>query len=313
MYLITGANGFIGKNLIGFLKQRGIPVRTVSRLKECSYPIEDFNDQINWSKALQGVKVVIHLASKVHDFDNENKNRWHEYLVTNVKATENLAKSAANAGVKRLIYLSSIKVNGEKTDYDKDFQDTLNDKPIGLYALSKFQAEKSLMQISSKTELELIIIRPSLVYGPGVKANFLKFLDIIHTGIPLPFGSIKNFRSLCYVYNLVDFIYHLSNIENVPKFPLLFADPYPLSTKEIIIIISRIFNKKVSLIPIPEFLLVLIFKFFRKYENYSKLIDSLRVDVDKSISSVNYKFKFNSKEGLENTAMWYLRKIVNKK
>ena len=311
MYLITGANGFIGRNLVNFLKKRGVPVRTVSRLKECSYPIKDFNDQINWSKALEGIEVVIHLASKVHNLDN--KNIWDEYLLTNVKATEKLAKSAANAGVKRFIYISSIKVNGEKTTYENDFHDTLNDNPIGLYAISKFQAEKVLRKISNQTELELIIIRPSLVYGPGVKANFLRLLNIINSGIPLPFGSIQNLRSICYVGNLVDFIYHLSRIENIPKSPLLFSDPLPLSTKEIIIIISRIFKKKIFFIPIPEFLLLFFLKIIGKYENYSKLIDSLKINVEKSIDVVSYKIKYNSKEGLEKTAMWYLKNISNNK
>ncbi len=308
MIAITGSTGFVGKNLIFFLQKNMIPFRAFSRKKKNGYYfIPDFSSKTNWSIPLKNIETIVHLASKVHCFGVNNKEEIDEFEEINVRATENLVRSAALAGVKRFIFLSSIKVNGEYTKRNKPFCDFENDKPEGPYALSKKKAEIILRKICNENNIELFIIRTPLIYGPYVKANFLKLINLVEKGFPLPFGLINNERSICYVENLVEFIYFLSKGKNINENQFLFSDIEPISTKKLISIIASNLKSKTFLIPIPKMYLLRICKIIGKYQEITKLTDSLEIDSKRILFSTNFEIKYSSEEGIFKTIKWYLQ------
>jgi len=196
---VTGSNGFIGKALCKVLKKKNFKLRKIQRKKAKDIvQINNINQGTNWDDTLDSVDVVIHCASIVHDFKNID---FKYYDQINIKGTLNLFKSSINAGVKKFIYLSTIKVNGEYTKESMPFSISSKPCPKGNYAISKYKAEKYLIKLAKKEKIDLIIIRPPLVYGPEVKANFLNLMKVTSRGIPLPFLGLKNKRSFIFIGN----------------------------------------------------------------------------------------------------------------
>lgn len=221
--LVTGANGFVGSALVPELILQGYDVKQLVRTKNSyaksnikTFYIDSIDNNIDFKKLLAGVDVVIHLAARVHVMREIYSNSLNEYRRINVDATLNLARQAASYGIKRFIFVSSVKVNGELTEKNSQF--TADDKPnpADAYSISKMEAETALRMLSKETDMDLVILRPPLIYGPGVKANFFSMMQLLYKNPPLPFGNIKNNRSLVYIYNLVDLI--LKVIEH-PKAP----------------------------------------------------------------------------------------------
>lgn len=283
---ITGATGFVGQALCHLLLEKGWRVRAAVRSTsgENPLPIEceqwqcgDLNQTVDWQSGLKDVDYVFHLAAHAHQLPDAipNDPRW--YAVNEI-ATRELAKAAAKAQVKRLIFVSTIKVNGEAT-FDKPFTEEDPPNPYDDYAKSKLAGEMALKAVSDETGLDWTIIRPPLVYGPGVGANFMQLVKLVKTGIPLPLGSVKNKRSLIYVGNLVACLYACATHPKATKELFLVADEPALSVPELITQISQsLGQKRVPLFPFPVGLLRLIGKITGKKYAVERLVGSLEIN-----------------------------------
>ena len=239
--LVTGATGFVGRFLSAKLLAEGCSVRGTllafenpASLVKGVEPvvIEPLGPDTPWSQALCGIDTIIHLAARVHIMDDPSADPLTEFLKVNTEGTKHLALKAAKAGVKRLVFISSIKVNGEETEaaYSEDSPA----QPSDPYGISKWEAEQGLRQIEAETGLEVVIVRPTLVYGPGVKANFLNMMKVVHRSIPLPLASIKNKRSLVYIGNLVDALATCAMHPAAAGQTFLVSDGEDVSTPELI-------------------------------------------------------------------------------
>jgi nucleoside-diphosphate-sugar epimerase len=206
--LVTGATGFVGSRLCGLAKERGFKVRRSGRHSGNNKDVitREIGPDTDWSGALKDVATIVHLAARVHVMVDKALDPLSEFRRVNVDGTVNLARQAGQAGVRRFVFVSSVKVNGESTKPGKPF--TIGDppNPQDFYAMSKLEAEQSLRRMERETGLEVVIIRPPLVYGPGVKANFLRLMQGVQKGMPLPLGLVRNKRSLVALDNLVDLI-----------------------------------------------------------------------------------------------------------
>jgi nucleoside-diphosphate-sugar epimerase len=210
-FLVTGANGFVGRALCGVLVQHGHFVKGAVRCsvvtknsKTSQVVVGEINSQTDWTVALTGIEVVIHLAARVHVMQETSTDPLRDFRCTNVLGTEQLARVAAANGVKRFVYVSSIKVNGEETIGDHRYSEIDAASPQDPYGVSKWEAEQALHRVALETGMEIVIVRPPLVYGAGVKGNFALMLKVLIKSIPLPLASVSNLRSLVYIGNFVD-------------------------------------------------------------------------------------------------------------
>lgn len=278
--LVTGASGFLGTEVCNALKRRGIPFAATVRAKTKDDQIEvgDLTNTTNWAAALSGCDVVIHLAARVHVMNDCTNASLAAYRMVNVDATINLATQAVEQGVKRFIFVSSVKVNGEKTT-DKPFSALDRPAPIDLYGQSKFEAECALQKLSQETGLELIIVRPPLIYGPGVRANFLKLMQLVKLGVPLPFGNIQNRRSLVALDNVVDLLILCSHHPYAAGKTFLVSDDEDVSLSSLITLIARSMDKHPILVPVPANLMMSCANLFGKAEKANRLFGSLQVDI----------------------------------
>jgi UDP-glucose 4-epimerase len=246
--LITGATGFVGSRLVGFLssqcpemelrlalRRRPEDLQVPSVLSVGSIEVVgDINPYTNWSNALIGVDVLIHLAARVHVMKDVALDPLEEYRNANTLATIHLAQEAAKAGVKRFIYLSSIKVNGEETTPGQSYSEDSIPAPIDPYGVSKWEAELGLEKVCAQTGMEFVIIRPPLVYGPGVKANFQKLMGLVAKGLPLPLGAVHNQRSMLALDNLVSFIAEVMTNPLAANQCFLLSDGEDVSTSQLL-------------------------------------------------------------------------------
>lgn len=305
---ITGGNGFLGSYLSNYLLKKNFKVRRIQRKNDKScFVIKHINENTDWTKALKDVEVIVHCAAKVHIFNN-SKEKINSIYSFNVNTTKILAKQAAKLGVKKFIFISTVKVFGEETNFDEKFSLGSPLMPVDHYSKSKLEAEIALKKITSNTPMELIIIRPPLIYGPKVGANFLKIMNLIKSGFPMPFGSIKNRRSIIYLGNLVDFIGTCIRVKKLKSQVYLPTDLKPLSTPELIIKIGNSLNKKPLLIRIPKFLLLILSSLIFRRKIVGKLINSLNIDSSQSYKDLNWYPPYTTDEGLYETAKWFLRK-----
>jgi nucleoside-diphosphate-sugar epimerase len=290
MILLTGATGFIGSELLKILELRGKTVRPVCRNKSSLtildnsnwFEIGEIDSKTNWLPVLSGIEVVIHAAGIAHITINNILDLISKYREINCQATINLARQAASVGVKRFIFISSIKVNGEFTEPNHPFRSDDIPNPKDAYGISKLEAEQALQELSAKTGLEIVIIRPPLVYGTNVKGNLLSLVKLIKTGIPIPFGSIKNRRSLVSIANLSDFIFCCLSHPNAAGQVFLVSDGIDLSTIEIIQKIGFDIGVKVKFINIPVNLLRFAALIFDREKSMQKILGSLQVDINKN-------------------------------
>ncbi len=305
--LITGASGFVGQSLVSFLCQKQYELRLISRNArdiddENHYlHIDDIHADTNWQNALEGVDVIVHLAARVHVMNEDRDNPLEAFRQVNVDGTLNLANQAANVGVKRFIFVSSVKVNGESTAIDKPFKFSDAAHPQDAYGISKLEAEKGLVKVSHSTGMEVVIIRPPLIYGDGVKANFANMLKLIKLGLPLPFGAIKNKRSLIYVENLTSFIAACISNKNAANKTFLVSDGEDVSTTELLKACAVALNKKIWLMPIPQSWLIFAFKLIGKQSLAQRLLGNLQIDSQYACETLNWKPPYTLAQGLEKT------------
>ncbi|MBM4200355.1 MAG: NAD-dependent epimerase/dehydratase family protein, partial [Gammaproteobacteria bacterium] len=255
--LVTGASGFVGRALCLKLAAEGLRVRAALR-RAAATPdrcervlIGDVGPDTDWSAALAGVDTVVHLAARVHMMDDTANDPLEAFRHVNVLGSERLAGAAARAGVRRLVFVSSIKAMGERTAPDRPFSEVDTPRPADPYGRSKWEAEQSLAAIAARTDIELAIVRPPLVYGPAVRANFLSLMELIALGLPLPLGQLENRRSLVYLHNLCDALYRCTVDPRASGQLFLVADDKALSTPELIRDMARALEVRPRLLAIP--------------------------------------------------------------
>ena len=302
---VTGANGFIGSYLCKYLIKVGYQIRPLQRGKGKNvFLINDFKNYNNWAKALSGVDVVVHCASKVHSFQNSLE-EMSDYELINVLATENIAREAAKLNIKKFIFLSTVKVYGEKTLPENPFNNKTKLQPSDEYSRSKYKAENILKELSNKYGLKFLIIRIPLVYGPGVGANFLNLIKLVNLNFPLPFGNIRNKRSIIFVGNLADFIFKCIESKKAVNKNLVVSDLSPLSTKDLIRMIAKGLNKKIIIFKFPLKFLKFLGKLIGNNEKLNRLTESLEVDASETFGLLNWIPPYSSEEGINSTINWF--------
>jgi nucleoside-diphosphate-sugar epimerase len=316
--LVTGATGFIGQHLCRYLlkSKKYYVVGSVRSLKlnlektDVKYiSLGQISSKTNWKDALLGVNCVIHCAGKAHAMNETITDKLSIYRSINVDATKKLAEEAAKYKVKRLIFLSSIKVYGECTQ-DINIYDSKNFKkkiftykdlpePQDIYARTKIEAERVLWDISSRTGLEVVVLRVPLVYGYGVKGNLERLIKIVKSGIPLPLSKINNERSMIGIDNLVDLITKCIDHVDAAGKTFLVSDGKDLSTPSLVNLIASSMGHKKNLFPMPIILLKFIFFIFGKKEEINRLIGSLKIDIDYTKETLNWIPPLGVEEGIK--------------
>jgi UDP-N-acetyl-alpha-D-quinovosamine dehydrogenase len=311
--LITGLNGFVGKTLGDKLVEKGFNVNgAVRSLVPVDFPdtitkhlIKNIDSKTDWQKALEEVKVVIHLAARVHVMKDTAIDALAEYRKVNVEGTLNLARQAIEANVQRFIFISSIKVNGEGTVLGHPYTAEDQPAPVDPYGISKREAEDALRQLASDSGMEVVIIRPPLIYGPGVKANFQSMMRWLDKGIPLPLGAINNQRSLVALDNLIDLIVTCIHHPSAANQIFLAGDGEDLSTSELLRRMSAALGKKAWLLPVPGFLLTWGATLIGKQAMAQRLCGSLQADITKTRNLLDWKPPVTVDEALRKTANYY--------
>jgi len=302
MILVTGAGGFVGTAVVSELIARGLAYRAVTRGPCIGYfGIGNIDARTDWGVALKGVATIIHLASRAHVVNEAAADQVAHYRTTNVDSTLNLARQAIKAGVKRFVFVSSIKVNGETTETDRPFTAEDVPDPQNPYARSKLEAEQGLFALSRESGLEVTVIRPPLVYGPGVKANFATMLDWIDRGIPLPLGAVYNKRSFVFVGNLADLIILSVSHPAAAGQVFLVSDGEDISTTDLFRKIALALGRPLRIMPFPTPLLNLAASAIGQRAIISRLTDSLQVDVARTRNLLGWEPRKSIDEGLWQT------------
>lgn len=312
--LLTGSKGFVGSILLSELTR--LPdLRVVSAVRsDASNSSDDvvvvgnIDGTTDYSSALSGVNVVVHAAARAHIMHDEVVNPLEEYRKVNVEGTLNLAKQAAAAGVKRFVYISSIKVNGESTTGLTAFVEANTAIPEDPYGVSKYEAEVGLRLLAKETGLEVVIIRPPLVYGPGVKANFLSLLKLSATGLPLPFGSVNNKRSMVYVGNLVDLIVRCINHPSAANETFLVSDGDDVSLRSLLTMMRSAMGRSAYLIPAPVGLFKLAGTLTGKQGVVDRLVGDLQVDSSKARTLLGWVPPYTVEQGIAATVADFMSK-----
>ena len=302
--LLTGANGFLGSRLAvtlnstPYVRLTAAVRRSVQLSAMNVVEVQSLDANTDWSDAVTEQQVVIHTAARAHIMKDEAADPLVEYRRVNVDGTLNLARQAVDAGVTRFIFISSIKVNGEQTTCGDVYKAEDLPAPEDAYGISKYEAEQGLLQIAADTGLEVVIIRPPLVYGPGVKGNFYSMMRVVKKGFPLPLGAINNKRSLVALDNLVDLIITCIDHPAAANQVFLAGDGEDLSTTELLRGVAKAAGVSSRLLPMPASLLMFMASFFGKKEMAQRLLGSLQVDISKARDLLGWTPPLSVEEGL---------------
>lgn len=312
--LLTGANGFVGRVAAQCLSARpGFEVIAAARSSPPAgltvaeaVQIAGLDEHTDWSQALASVQVVVHAAARVHVMNDASSDPLAEFRRVNVAGTLRLARQAAEAGVRRFIFISSIKVNGESTEPGRPYRADDRPEPCDPYGISKMEAERGLLEMASETGMEVVIIRPVLVYGPGVKANFLSMMKWLSKDIPLPFGAIHNKRSLVALDNLVDLIATCVDHPKAANQIFLASDGEDLSTTDLLCRMSRALGKRPRLLSVPVWVLEFAASVFGKKSISQRLCGSLQVDISHTRKQLGWTPPVSVDAALKKTAERFL-------
>jgi len=315
--LLTGANGFVGRALYRVLLEQEHEISCVFRKKyqgrvdrefaSCNpFFVEDLDGQTFWKDILEGIDVVIHLAAIAHMMTKTDLEQHRRFLAVNYEGTWNLAVQAAQKGVKRFVFVSSIGVNG-KVNQGGPFTEKDLESPHNSYTIAKFKAEQVLREIETKTSMEVVTIRPPLVYGPYVKANFLKLLNLVYSGFPLPFAGVANKRSFISLENLVDSILVCVDHKNAGGKTYIVSDNNALSTKELIQKIAEVMGKRPRFFYVPYGLMKFFLGVVGKRSVYERLWGNLYVDSSKIYKDLGWVPRVSLDQGIDRTVRWYLK------
>jgi nucleoside-diphosphate-sugar epimerase len=315
--LITGVNGFVGQAVSKRLRQDGLHVLAGTTRQPNSdagpervplYHIPEIGPETDWTQAVSGAEIVIHLAARVHIMKERSSDPFGAFRRVNSEGTKAFAVQAAAAGVKRFVFISTAKVGGE-TSPDRGFTEKDPARPEDYYSTSKWEAEQALADIAKTTEMEIVIIRPPLVYGPGVKGNFNALFRVVNAGIILPFGTIHNKRSLLFVGNLADAIASAATHPDAGNQTFFVSDAEKVSTPELIQKMSTALGKKARVINVPLRLVKIGGLLIGKSSAIRRLIGSLTVDINHIRRRLGWQPPFSMEEGLKETANWLNRNV----
>tara|TARA_E500000331_G_C17201966_1_gene689667 strand:- start:113 stop:1096 length:984 start_codon:yes stop_codon:yes gene_type:complete len=317
--LITGATGFIATPLIRALREQGHILSGTTRKTGVFsgtngiplHKVPEISENTDWSNIISGAEVVIHLAARVHIMKDQSRNPIEAFRRVNTLGTKSLALQAANAGIKRFIFLSTVKVAGETSPID-GFKESGPISPNDPYSISKYEAEQELLKIAQSSSMEVVIIRPPLVYGPNVKGNFLSLLKLAKRNYPLPLNSINNKRSLIFVDNLTDAIAKAVEHPKAANKIFFLSDEENLSTTELINKISTAFGSKARIFNVPQKYLDLFGKITGNTEIVKRLTQTLTVNSTRIKSDLNWSPPFQSDDGIEKTVNWYNTSLLKK-
>jgi len=304
--LLTGSSGFLGQHLLQVVITQGDDFKLLNRSLLDNVDlnkqilVDNFKTIDSSDKLFSGVDIVVHCAARVHVMNDTTSDPLEAFRDVNVLGTINLAKSAAKSGVKRFIYISSIKVNGESTTGTKPFSFDTERRPLDPYGLSKSEAETQLLSLGKETGMEIVIIRPPLVYGEGVKANFSALMRLVKKGLPLPFRWInKNKRSLVSVYNLCDLIQVCIEHPKAANNVFLVSDDHDISTAEMVALMSKVQNKTNLSLPVPLWVYKLAGKVLSKEDVIDRLTGSLQLDIEHTKNTLDWKPPYSVEHGFK--------------
>jgi UDP-glucose 4-epimerase len=312
--LVTGATGFVGSALLVRLADSAelqVCAHVRSSSRHLSTPVKsvfvaELKPDTDWTVALKDMDCVIHTAARVHVMEDVSQDPLAEFRKTNCAATLNLARQAAEAGVKRFIFISSIKVNGEGTLPGNPYTENIEPAPVDPYGVSKREAEDGLRALATETGLQVVIIRPPLIYGAGVKGNLLSLLHWINKGIPLPLGAIHNKRSFVALDNLLDLITVCLHHPQAANQTFLVADSEDMSTTALLRGLAKALDKRVFLLPVPERVLKTLLTLLGRGDIGQRLCDSLQLDTSKAKTLLGWIPPVSTDEGLRRLVKGYL-------
>jgi nucleoside-diphosphate-sugar epimerase len=308
--LVTGATGFIGRALCPVLRGRGFEVRAAVRGWAGLAPdielaeIEDIGPGTRWSAAVSGTDAIVHLAGRAHVLGRRSADEAAKVRALNVDGTSHLARAAARAGVRRFVFVSTAKVHGEES---AGWPWTEEDSPApqDLYAQTKWEAEEALADVARTTSLEVVVLRPPLVYGPGVKANFLRLLRTVERGIPVPLGAVRNQRSLIYVGNLADAITLCLGHPAAANRTFLVSDGEDVSTPELIRRVAAAMDRPARLVSVPVWMLRLGASLIGRGADFDRLAGDFALDASAIRRDLGWRPPHSMRSGLAETAKWY--------
>ena len=306
--LITGASGFVGGRLVSVLASKtsfelyAAARRDIPHCPATVRTVEDFSSEAKFTPLVEGMDIIVHAAARVHVMNDKSADPLEAFRKVNVEGTLNLARAAAAAGVKRFIFISSIKVNGEGTPKGVPYKADSTPAPMDAYGVSKLEAEQALQKLALATNMEVVIIRPVLVYGPGVKANFLNMMRCVEKGIPLPFGAIHNSRSLVFIDNLVDLIRVCIVHPAAANQTFLVSDGKDVSTTQLLRKMATALNKTSYLLAVPSALLEWGASLVGKKSLSQRLCGSLQVDITKTTKLLGWTPPVSIDQALRDTA-----------
>jgi len=309
--LVTGANGFVGRALCKALASAGRPARAALREQRAGFAdavvTGDIGPETDWRAALEGIRCVVHLAARTHVLSDTAADPLAEYRRINFAGTDRLARAAVAQGVRRFVFLSSVKVNGERT-VTRPFTEDDAPRPEDAYGASKWEAEQALARVAVESRLEVVVLRSPLVYGPGVRGNFLRLMHLVARGVPLPLGAAHNRRSLVYVGNLADAIVKAIDAPRAAGRTYLVADGEDVSTPELVRALARALGVTPRLPSLPLAVLDLAAAIVGRRAELARLTDSLQVDCSRIRSELDWRPRHGLAQGLQETARWYYSK-----
>ncbi|MDC1408256.1 SDR family oxidoreductase [Candidatus Puniceispirillum sp.] len=303
--LLTGANGFVGRRLaIALESNPDINLTTIIRRSvEVRFNnvivVQGIDANTDWSEAVKGQNIILHAAARTHIMKDDAANSMAKYHRINVEGTLNLARQAATVGVTRFVFISSIKVNGETTEIGVPFTADDIPKPIDNYGISKWEAEQGLLQLAADTGMEVVIIRPPMVYGPNAKGNFAKLGALLAKGVPLPLATVKNRRSFVAIDNLIDLIITCIDHPKAANQIFLASDGHDLSTPELLNRMATAMGRDAKLFPLPSRLISVAASLVGKKDEANRLLTSLQVDITKTRDVLNWSPVIDVEEGLQ--------------